>query len=90
MDEHRREEWKTRLLAVDRLAALCTEYRLFCEASGVPFISADEQNLGPDSMLTISQRRWIEGFLGRWDAACELERDEAELCDLDTTPHGAA
>lgn len=58
----------------DPLVALCDEYRTWCEANGVPYISADEHTL---ESLAAPHREWILDFLRRWDEAdrADSQRD---------------
>jgi hypothetical protein len=56
----------TSALFHDTEEALVDEYTEWCAAAGIPLISADEQDL---EQMTTEQRRYIHGFILRWERA---------------------
>lgn len=55
------------MMALNNLDALIAEYAQWCNAQGLTPESADE--LLAARRLTPEQRRWVEDFITRWDAA---------------------
>ena len=50
----------------DSVDLLTDVYEQYCTKHGLPYVSADEQDL---SELTPEQVRWIESFQQLWDLA---------------------
>ena len=45
--------------------SLCTVLTTYCEAQGLPHLSADE--LQTSGRLTPRQREWLDAFVALWD-----------------------
>lgn len=52
-------------MAETTLERLCREYADWCEAEGLPPISAEDQDA---SVLTARQAAWLDDFIERWNA----------------------
>lgn len=58
-DSHKAPSWAS-------LFAMGVQLRHWCEAQGLPFLSADEIHLEAD--VTPAQRQWLDAYCARWDA----------------------
>lgn len=58
----------TALVLLDDVGRLAGEYKSWCAAENVPWVSADEQDL---EALDEEQRRYIGRFMQRWEFADE-------------------
>lgn len=59
-------------MGLQRERALCDELKAWCEANGLPHMSADEFALRDG--LSEAQRGWLEGFCERWDLFMSSEQ----------------
>lgn len=61
-DYHKAPGWAS-------LFAMSVQLRHWCDAHGLPQLSADEIHLEAD--LTPAQREWLDAFCARWDSITE-------------------
>lgn len=58
-DYHKAPSWAS-------LFAMSVQLRHWCEAQGLPFLSADEITFA--AATTPAQRQWLDAFCARWDS----------------------
>ncbi len=59
------------------LDALCDQLNDFCKENQLPLESADEllTRLYGEEPRRVRLCEWLQGFIERWDAACDAEHD---------------